>query len=194
MKDAGDRVQREIATELAADLDGAFERFVKTYQDRLYAYALNLMANPAQAEDVAQDTFVAAYRALRGYAPAKRRSLALRSWLYTIALNRVRNLARSRNSKGVQLAFELAEPSAGPAQRAEGRETLGELRAALGRLSLRYRGAVVLRHIEDRGYAEIATILGQPIGTVKSDVHRALALLRADLKGRGHAQRSSTLG
>ena len=73
-------------------------------------------------------------------------------------------------------------------------ETLGELRAALGRLDLRYRGAVVLRHIEGREYAEISRVLGQPLGTVKSNVHRGLALLRADLQRRGHAQRSSLLG
>jgi len=201
---ASDRTQAEIAAELARDVDAAFERFVKTYQDRLFAFALNLTSNPSLAEEVAQDTFVAAYRALRKYAPARRRALALRSWLYTIALNRIRNLARSRASKLIslergavaeaQLALDIPEPSAGPAQQTEGRETFGELRAALGRLSLRHRGAVVLRHIEGRGYAEIATILGQPVGTVKSDVHRGLALLRADLKGRSHAQRSSALG
>jgi len=201
---ADDRTQRKIAAALAQDVDTAFEPFVRAYQDRLFAYALNLTANPALAEEVAQDTFVAAYRALRKYPPSRRRSLALRAWLYTIALNRVRNLARSPASKVVsldgratpdrQLAFQLVEPGTGPAIQAEHHETLGELRAALGRLDLRYRGAVVLRHIEGREYAEISRVLGQPVGTVKSNVHRGLALLRADLQRRGHAQRYSALG
>jgi RNA polymerase sigma factor (sigma-70 family) len=198
------RTEQEIGAALARDVDGAFERFAKTYQDRLFAYVLNLTANPAVAEDVAQETFVNAYSALQKYTPARRRALALRAWLYTIALNRVRNLARSPAAKSIsldgpaatdrQLPLHLIDPRAGPAIAVERHETLGELRAALGRLELRYRGAVVLRHIEGREYAEIAAILGQPVGTVKSNVHRGLALLRADLQRRGHAQRSSALG
>jgi RNA polymerase sigma-70 factor (ECF subfamily) len=201
---ADNRVDRTIAASLAHDVDAGFEPFVKAYQDRLYAYALNLTVNSAVAEDVAQEAFVAAYRALKKYAPERRRALALRAWLYTIALNLVRNLARSPAKKhvsldghgaaGRQLVFDIVEPSAGPARRAEQRETAGELRAALARLSLRYRGAVVLRHVEGRAYAEIASILGQPVGTVKSDVHRGLALLRADLKGKHHAESTSSLG
>jgi len=194
----GERMQREMSMALARDVDAAFEPFVLAYQDRVFAYALNLTANPAVAEDVAQETFVSAYRALQKYSPARRRTLALHSWLYTIALNRVRNLARSPASKAVSLdggaAIDVADRGAGPSEYAERAETLGELRGALARLALRYRGAVVLRHVEGREYAEIATLLGQPIGTVKSNVHRGLALLRADLQRRGHAQRSSALG
>lgn len=193
-----DRTQREMTTALARDVDAAFEPFVLAYQDRVFAYVLNLTANLAVAEDVAQETFVSAYRALQKYSPARRRTLALRSWLYTIALNRVRNLARSPASKAVSLdgraATDVIDRGAGPSEYAESAETLGELRGALARLALRYRGAVVLRHIEGREYAEIAALLGQPVGTVKSNVHRGLALLRADLQRRGHAQRSSALG
>lgn len=193
--------QREIADGLARDVDGTFESFLNAYQDRVYGYALNLTANPSVAEEVAQDAFVAAYRALRTYPPARRRALALRAWLFTIVLNRVRNLARSPAAKQLSLdlardgraALDVPDRAAGPAASLERNESLAELRGAVARLPLRYRGAIVLRHIEERGYAEIASILGQPAGTVKSNVHRGLALLRADLQRRGYGIESFAL-
>ena len=198
MNDDG-KLTRNIAAALAHDLDGAFERFVLTYQDRIYAFALNLVGNRTTAEDVAQEAFVSAYRALQKYSPARRRTLALRTWLYTIVLNRVRNLARSPQSKVLSLdeqaredfgmsANGSTEHAAGPAESLEREESAEELRAALTRLALRYRSAVVLRHIEERDYAEIAAILNQPVGTIKSNVHRGLALLRADLERNAHGK------
>lgn len=196
---AGDRMQRAIAIGLARDLDVEFEHFVVTYQDPIYAFVLNLVGRTAIAEEIAQATFVAAYRALRGYPPARRRSLSIRAWLYTIALNRVRNLTRSK-ARTVPLdatALELADTEAGPAERAEYAEEVRELRSALQRLVLQYRAPVVLRHIDGRSYQEIAAILEQPVGTVKSNVHRGLALLRAELTrlhtiGRTHAYHASS--
>ena len=180
---------KDIAAALARDLDGAFEQFVVAYRDRVYGLALNLTGSRASADDVAQDVFVAAYRALRRYPPARRRALALRSWLYTIALNRVRNLVRatrpSASLDGVAESLR-ADHRDEPGAHVERRESTAELRAALARLPLRYRGPVVLRHIEERSYAEIAVILGQPVGTVKANVHRGLAQLRGMYQERNH--------
>jgi RNA polymerase sigma-70 factor (ECF subfamily) len=195
---AADRTQRTIAAGLARDLDAEFERFVTTYQDPIYAFVLNLVGRAATAEEIAQATFVAAYRALRGYSSARRRTLSIRAWLYTIALNRVRNLSRS-SGRTVALdgaVYDRADPQAGPAERAERMEEARELRSALQRLSLQYRAPVVLRHVDGRSYDEIAKILAQPVGTVKSNVHRGLALLRKDLAqlhitGRTHAHHAS---
>lgn len=213
--DAEGNLARDIASALARDLDGAFERFVLTYQDRVYAFALNLIGNRPTAEDVAQEAFVSAYRALQKYSPARRRTLALRAWLYTIVLNRVRNIARSPQSKVLSLdgpvpedlgisrngrtsrharaALDLADDAVGPAESVAREESAEELRAALARLALRYRSAVVLRHIEERDYTEIAAILNQPVGTVKSNVHRGLALLRADLERNAHGKQFAAL-
>jgi RNA polymerase sigma-70 factor (ECF subfamily) len=180
---AGDRTQRAMAAALARDLDAGFEQFVVTYQDRIYAFVLNLVGRAATAEEIAQETFVAAYRALRGYSTARRRALSIRAWLYTIALNRVRNLARS-SGRTVTLdgaAYDVADSQAGPAERAERVESARELLGALQRLPFHYRAPIVLRHVDGRGYDEIAEILGQPAGTVKSNVHRGVALLRAEL-------------
>lgn len=179
----GDRTQRAIVAGLARDLEAEFERFVLAYQDPIYAFVLNLVGRASLAEEIAQASFVAAYRALRGYSPARRRALSIRAWLYTIARNRVRNLSRStgRIVPFDGAAHDRADPQVGPAERAEQTETARELRRALQRLSLQYRVPVVLRHVDGRSYAEVAEILTQPIGTVKSNVHRGLALLRADL-------------
>jgi len=186
---ADDRVQSDVAAALAHDVDANFERLVTTYRDRVFAFVLNLVADRFAAEEIAQETFVAAYRALCGYAPPRRRALSIRAWLYTIALNRVRNRARARGF-GEMLSLDGTHSAAAadareqPAARAERAETAAELRSALSRLALRYRTPVVLRHIDGRPYAEIAEILDQPVGTVKANVHRGLALLRADFETR----------
>ena len=85
---------RELAAALAESVDAAYERFVEAYQHRLFGFVLTLVGNASEAEEIAQDAFVSAYKALCGYDAARRRKLALRAWLFTIALNKVRNRAR----------------------------------------------------------------------------------------------------
>jgi RNA polymerase sigma-70 factor (ECF subfamily) len=181
-------LQAAIAAGLGRDVDAHFERLVQAYQHRVFGFVLTLIADRHEAEDIAQETFVAAYRALLGYDASRRRSLALRSWLYTIALNRVRNRSRTRG-RTVPLddaAPAFVAPAADdPSLSAERAQEVSALRRALGALALRYRTAVVLRHLEGLSYSEIATLLEQPVGTAKANVHRGLALLRgsADLGG-----------
>ena len=83
-----------LARALADDLDGHFEQLVRTYQDRLYGFALRLTDSRQDAEESTQDAFVRAYRALERYPAERRRELRLRPWLYQIALNVVRNRVR----------------------------------------------------------------------------------------------------
>lgn len=180
---------------LAADLDGAFERAVLTYQGRLYGFALRLTGNPQDAEEIAQDAFVRAYRALQRFEAERIATLALRPWLYQIALNVARNRLRGKRHRTVPLllgdeasdgerrAGGVPEPpddgGEGPLAFAE-RAGLSELLAALvARLPDRYRAAVILRHIEGLTYPEAAAVLGQPVGTVKANVHRGTGVLRA---------------
>src|SRR3979411_1838570 len=86
--------EQRLSAYLAEDLDGHFEDFVRTYQDRIYAFALRLTGSRQDAEESTQDAFVRAHRALVGYAPERRRELHLRAWLYQIVLNVVRNRVR----------------------------------------------------------------------------------------------------
>ena len=181
-----------LAERLARDLDGSFEVLVHAEVDRCFAIALRVLGNPHDAEEVAQDALVRAYRALAGYEPERIRALRLRSWLATIVVNLCRNRVRRRVPPTTSLAVLIdvgAEPAAGaaadPAALAalsDQRERLGALLAALPE---RYRIPVVLRHVDDLSYAELSLVLGRPEGTLKAQVHRGLAMLRAATAGTG---------
>src|SRR6476646_10531782 len=82
---------QRLTDRLAADLDGDFEDLVREHQDRLYSLALRYVGNPSDAEELTQDAFVRAYRALEKYDEQRTRDLDLRPWLTTILLNACRN-------------------------------------------------------------------------------------------------------
>ena len=179
-----------LAGLLAADLDGSFETLVRTYQDRLYAFGLRLTGSPRDAEEIAQDAFVRAYRALARYPAERVAALRVRAWLFQIAVNVARNRARGGRLRETPLAPPLdGAPTPEPADDAryepeavvERDEARDELASVVARLPERYRIAVVLRHVEGLRYHEIAAVLGQPVGTVKANVHRGVALLRRAL-------------
>lgn len=177
---------------VATDLDGSFEELVRTYQDRLYSYALRLTARREDAEEVAQDAFVKAYRALATYPPERIRGLALRPWLYRITLNTARNRFRGKKLRTVSLDHPVAagsdetweapdSPEARPDRKYEKRRERQDIAALMGGLPDRYRAALQLRYVEGLRLEEVATVLGQPLGTVKSNVHRGINALREAL-------------
>jgi RNA polymerase sigma-70 factor, ECF subfamily len=187
-----------LTAALADDLDGSFEAVVIAHQDRLYTIALRMLGEPGDAEEVAQDAFVRAYRALATYDDGRIRELRLRGWLTTICLNRCRSLLARRTSRPARPArleslVELGhEPAAGleagPTAVAE-RHLDGETWAArLAALPVPYRAAVVLRHVDGLSYPEVAAALGRPEGTVKAQVHRGTALLRTMLETERHPE------
>jgi RNA polymerase sigma-70 factor (ECF subfamily) len=165
----------------------SFDTVVDAYQRRLYGFALRMSGNREDAEEIVQDTFVRAYRALGKMTDEQKRDLRLQPWLYTITLNVTRNRLRSKKPTNVALD-SLADPDAllKTAQEApESPETIVERGAdlrlveqALLELPMHLRAAATLRFIEGRSHPEIAEILDQPIGTVKSHVHRAVRILR----------------
>jgi RNA polymerase sigma-70 factor (ECF subfamily) len=168
-----------LAARLAADLDASFEALVLAHQDRLFTIALRTGGDRHDAEELVQDAFVRAYRALATYEPARIRELRIRGWLTTILLNAGRNRARVRRVSTTELVFDPGtEPAADPLARRDERETWARLLAGL---SPAQRTAVVLRHVDGLSYAEIALAVGRPEGTVKAHVHRGLAALRSAL-------------
>lgn len=179
-----------LADALAHDLDAAFEGLVRAHADRCYTIALRLLGNPHDAEEVAQDALVRAYRALAGYDAARVRGLRLRPWLAAITVNQSRNRVRRRRAATVPwggAALAGAEPEApereGPAAAAEADDERERLAALLAALPERYRVPVVLRHAAGLSYQEISAALGRPEGTLKAQVHRGLAMLRAAADG-----------
>ncbi|HEV7678466.1 MAG TPA: sigma-70 family RNA polymerase sigma factor [Candidatus Dormibacteraeota bacterium] len=182
---------------LACDLDAGFERMVRTHQDRIYGLALSLTGNTRDAEEVAQDAFVRAHRALAGYAPERIRELKLRAWLHRIALNVVRNRVRVRRvvTQPLDGAAELADTAATtPEGAALRRESAEEMRLLVLSLPAAYRDAVVLRHVQQLSYVEAAEVLGRPVGTVKANVHRGVGMLRLALEGQRVALQAKEVG
>jgi RNA polymerase sigma-70 factor (ECF subfamily) len=177
--------ENELAERLATDLDGTFEALVRGQADRLYGIALRLTGDAADAEEVAQDALVRAYRALAGYEPDRIRALRLRPWLAAIAVNLARN--RRRRAADRSPALRLVELDGGPPAPIVDHPEATALRraeverwaAALACLPDRYRVPLVLRHVDDLSYEEMAEALGRPEGTLRAQVHRGLALLRA---------------
>jgi RNA polymerase sigma-70 factor (ECF subfamily) len=174
----------ECPRRLADDFDAAFPVFLAHHQDLVYGIALRSTRRPADAEELAQDAFVRAYRALADY-PAKRtRDLRPRGWLAAIVSNLARNRARRKAPLTADLdavAERADEGARQPDRVAEQREAARLWRARLDGLPRRYRQAVELRHVSGLSYPELAEALDRPLGTVKSDVHRGVRLLRETL-------------
>jgi RNA polymerase sigma-70 factor (ECF subfamily) len=160
--------------------DGAaFRALVERHRERAYALALRLTGAPADAEEVAQDAFVRAWRAL----PAFRGDALFGTWLHRIvsrlALDRRERLVeRSRRETPAAEAPEIVDRAAAAPEPATGGEEGARLGRLLDQLPERARAAVVLYYYEDRSVAEVARRLGVPEGTVKTLLSRARVSLR----------------
>jgi RNA polymerase sigma-70 factor (ECF subfamily) len=178
-----------LAVALARDLDRSFEHLVIAYRARIVTFVARMLHDEARAEDVAQDVFVRAYRALQTYPAERRASLRLRSWLYAIAHNLTRNAFRDAPPPSDSLEYDDGAPRAGLADaqpgpehlvlRAEAWDSIGD---AIARLSVALRPAFVMRYVDELSYEEIAESLDQPVGTVKASAHRGLLAVRAHLE------------
>jgi RNA polymerase sigma factor (sigma-70 family) len=168
---------------LAGDLDRAFPDFVTEMQGLVFNGARRWLPARQDAEDVTQEVFVKAYRALQGYPAEQVGDLRLRPWLFTITLNLCRNHARTRSRRPNQVGLGRTDVPGRDTTDQSAIETLtvDEWRQRLGQLTVRQRDAIVLRHVVGLTYDEIAEVVGRPAGTVKSDVHRGLDRLRSIL-------------
>jgi len=163
----------------------AFAELVTRHQDGLYTMALRLLGKPEDACDVVQETFMRAYVNL-----PKLRGASVRGWLYRVALNAGHDVLRrgvrrpqDPLDRGDGKILDLPDPALGPDAVAEGRDRARVVREALLALSPDFREAVVLRDVNQLSYEEIAEALRLPLGTVKSRISRARALLAEALRG-----------
>lgn len=164
----------------AAPPPDAFADQCLAQADALYRTAVRLTRNPADAEDLVQETFLKAFRASSRF----ERGTNLRAWLFTILMNGFRNRRRDSardvvdvDSEVVERAEGRPEQSATPEQQLL-RDTLdADLQRALDALPDAFRQAVWLRDVEEFSYADIAVMLGVPAGTVMSRISRGRRLL-----------------
>jgi RNA polymerase sigma-70 factor (ECF subfamily) len=160
----------------------AFEELVMTYQHRVFGVALRMLGNRAEAEEVAQEAFVRAHRALGDF----RGDAKLSTWLYAITsrlcLNRLASGERRLIRHGEDALLRLSDAGPRPDAALERRELETALGRAIAELPEDRRIVVVLRDIEGLSYEEIAQVLELELGTVRSRLHRARAELKEKLE------------
>src|SRR6476469_6804486 len=187
---ADDPVQRRdlilIERARAGELD-AFNDLVECYQDQLFALIVRMVPDRDQASDCVQEAFSSAFRNLAGF-----RGGSVKSWLHRIAINAAMDIQRARKRRPVQpypeLDDESWQPPAGkdadPVHTALTFERSKSLNAALAAITHDQRTAIVLFDVEGYDYAEIASMTGVSLGTVKSRIHRGRIALRELMEGR----------
>jgi RNA polymerase sigma-70 factor, ECF subfamily len=160
---------------------GAFDPLVRKYQHKVVKLVMRYVRNPAEAEDVAQEAFIKAYRAL----PQFRGDSAFYTWLYRIAINTAKNAVVSRDRSPVDFDLDMQNPDESydmqgrlkDSETPEGLVLTDEIRktvnAAIDALPEDLRTAIVLRELEGLSYEEIAAAMGCPVGTVRSRIFRA---------------------
>jgi RNA polymerase sigma-70 factor (ECF subfamily) len=177
-RDAEDHIliQRFLAGEVAA-----FDGLVARYYQRIDRLAQQIVRNPLAAEDITQEAFLRAYRAL----PRFRGEASFYSWLYRIALNLCLNYLRQQANRlsSTEASHASSLPAvADPSALLEHQERERLVRGAIDALPAHYRVAIILRDLEGLSYQEIADILGIPLGTVKSRINFGKHLLRQALR------------
>jgi RNA polymerase sigma-70 factor (ECF subfamily) len=184
-----DQQETELLRLLAHDLYGTFAQVVQRYQQRLYAFARRLTGSAQDAEDIVQEAFVSAYVSLENYPPERIRALKLHAWLYRVTLHVYGHYARGKRLCLVPLetaleagerAFEDREEER-PEALFEQRELQEVLETLVWRLPESYRVAITCYYFASLNYQEIAELLNQPVGSVKSQVFRGVRQLRAML-------------
>lgn len=169
--------------------EAAFERLAERYERKVYRLCCSIMRDPDQAADAAQESLLRVWKALPGF--DQRASLS--TWIYTITRNRCltalerRREHESMSDPAVEQAAEVAGAAAGATagSPASAQHHLLLLRQLVEDLPEHYRRALTLFYYEERSVGEVAAMLGQPEGTIKTHLHRARALLLERVRALG---------
>jgi RNA polymerase sigma-70 factor, ECF subfamily len=173
--------------------DAAFRELIRRYERPVFSLVFRLVRDRDAAEDLAQETFVKVLNNIDRYRPEFKFS----SWLFKIANNVAIDSLRRRSLQTVSLegsrwatstdemqatSVRAADASESPLEELESRELGSAIEKAIAELRPEYRACILLRHVEDRSYEEIAATLDLPLGTVKTYIHRARHELRKALE------------
>ena len=162
-----------------------FSRLIDNYKNMVYNLAYRMSNNPQEAEDISQEAFLHTYQSLARFNPSYKFS----TWLYQITLNIIRDKYKKKEIDYVSLDTPVetddsefyhqpADLSNNPEQIIAQTENLRTIQHAIYSLPLKYREVIVLRHLQDLSYIEIANILKLPQGTVKVRLYRAREQLK----------------
>ena len=163
----------------------AFGALVEQYRDNVYRLAYRMCGNAYDADEAAQEAFVAAWRAL----PNFRGDAKFSTWLYRLTTNAAIDVMRREKrhqTVGDGEMIDVADDADSPQETVERTEQQEAVQEALATLSEEYREVLLLRYMEELDYAEIAEVLQLPSGTVKSRINRAKAALKAALLKSGN--------
>jgi RNA polymerase sigma factor (sigma-70 family) len=176
----------ELARRCLSGDETAYEAVLELYRDRVFALLLRLVRDPRDAEDLAQEAFLKAFRAMGSYDPSR----PMLSWLFKIAHNAALDFLRAKGEDlaaldGPDGAYDPVSPEAGAEASLLAAERSERLERLIASLPPLYREVLQLRHGEDLDYRAIAEVLGLPEGTVKIRLFRARDLLRSKLEALG---------
>jgi RNA polymerase sigma-70 factor (ECF subfamily) len=184
-----DQSDLELVRRVQRGERGAFDLLVLKYQHKVVKLVARMLRDPAEAEDVAQEAFVKAYRAIGSF----RGDSAFYTWLYRIAVNTARNTMASRQRRPLDYEADLSENEQSavesrmrhgdtPEAVALSDEIHSTVNEAIGALPEDLRTAIILREVEGLSYEEIAEAMDCPVGTVRSRIFRAREAIDRSLK------------
>jgi RNA polymerase sigma-70 factor (ECF subfamily) len=166
--------EREIVEACQRGEREAFDRLVLRYQRDVYRLCYRYVNNHEDANDLAQEVFLKAWRAIGRF----RGDSAFSTWLYRIAVNACLNFRAVRRPKTQELPEGLADGRPGPVAELEAEDAARRVRAAVGQLPDRQRATLILKVFHDLTHQEVASVLGSTVGTVKANLFHALSNLR----------------
>ena len=181
--------EKELIARLQVRDEAAFEELIRQYEKKVYSLCARMCGNAEDAEEAAQDAFLALWRGIDRF----RQESSLSTWIYRLASNACIDLMR-RKKKGTgsvslddeELFVDAVDPAPQPHEEAERRETQRLLQEGLLSLPAEYRSILLLREIEGLSYSEISAALDLELGTVKSRISRGRTLLRNFLSVNGN--------
>jgi RNA polymerase sigma-70 factor (ECF subfamily) len=169
-----------VATTLRGNPE-AFATLVERYDRAVYHLAYRTLRDVEEARDATQEAFFKAFRSLRTFKPGAKFS----TWIFAIAYHACCDRLSRRKHYASDEMPDLADAAPGPEQQAVALDEASRLRTAIDALPEKYRTVVTLFHLQGRQYEEIASVLGLPLGTVKTHLFRAKEQLRRLLDGMG---------
>jgi RNA polymerase sigma-70 factor (ECF subfamily) len=171
----------------------AYRELIRRYERPVFSLIYRMVRDRETAEDLAQETFIKVLNAIGSYRPEFKFS----SWVFKIANNTTIDHLRRRELDTLSLdgsphamtpesveatTLQIGSDRGSPLDVLESKELGGEIETAINQLRPEYRSCILLRHVEGRPYEEIAEMLGLPLGTVKTYIHRARSELRLALQ------------